>query len=384
MNSQRIKLNKENGVVLIFVALLLTVFLGIAALAVDIGFMYVARTELQRTADSAALAATRRLGLIYEGMLPIAQSNYVLTSDHSALIKNEAITVAMLNKVAGEVVTIHVDDIIIGSWHSGDTPPFVITSTRPSAVRVVTRRIGNDSRSTGPISTFFYGAFVRLLGNTTSGQLDVSAEATASLTSEATIGPGKLPIPVGISKAWFQNLPESCNQPIKFHPTNNLDGCAGFTIYGPKINDNNLRTGTLPWLTNLVDPSAIPGATVGETEWYFFGGTVTNVCEPFKALFDAKKNLTPGSANEWDADADPNTWTAAVVIYDRDDCSNPNPGHGEKEIPIAGFSTVVISNVDCSLGGNWIIDAKVLCDVKPYHGNGGSIGTLGSIPNLVR
>jgi Flp pilus assembly protein TadG len=382
MNSQRNKLYKENGAVLILMAFLLTVFLGISALAVDIGFKYVARTELQRTADSAALAATRRLGLIYEGMLPIAQSSYVLTSDDSTLIKNEAINVAILNKAAGENVTIHVDDISIGTWHSEDTPPFAVTSTRPSAVNVVARRMENDYRSTGPISTFFYGAFAGLLGGNTSGQGDVSAGATASLTSEATIGPGKLPIPVGISKAWYENLPDSCNQPIKFHPTNTLEGCAGFTIYGPKINDNNLRTDTLPWLTNLVDPSAIPGATAGQTEWYFAGGTMENVCEPFKALFDAKKNLpTP---NDWDADTDPNTWTAAVVIYDRDDCSNPNPKGNPGTIKIAGFSTVVISNIDCSLGGNWIIDAKVLCDVKPFHGNGGSIGTLGSIPNLVR
>jgi Flp pilus assembly protein TadG len=384
MNSQRSTLYKENGAVLIFVALLLTIFVGIAALAVDIGFMYVARTELQRTADSAALAATRRLGLIYEGMLPTAQNNYVLTSGHSRLIKDEAINVAELNIAAGESVTIHDDDISIGSWHSEDTPPFVITSTRPSAVRVVTRRMEGDYRSTGPISTFFYGAFARLLGSTTSGQVDVYAEATASLTSEATIGPGRLNLPVGISKAWYQNLPESCNQPIKFHPTGTLTGCAGFHIYGPRVNDNALRNGTIPWLTGLVHPGTIPGATVGETEWYFQGGTMTNVCEPFKALFDAKKNLTPGSANEWDADADPNTWTTAVVIYDRDDCSNPNPGHGEGAITIAGFSTVVISNVDCSLGGNWIIDGTVLCDVRLSHGSGGSIGTLGSIPNLVR
>jgi Flp pilus assembly protein TadG len=384
MNSQRIRLNEENGAVLIFVALLLTVFLGIAALAVDIGYMYVARTELQRTADSAALAATRRLGLIYEDILPINQSNYVLTSDHSTLIKNAAIDVAGLNKAAGESVRIDENDISIGTWHSGDAQPFVVTSNRPSAVRVVARRIEDDDRSTGPISTFFYGAFASLMGSITSGKVDVSAEATASLTSEDKIEPGKLHLPVGISKAWYQNLPDSCNQPIKFHPTGTLTGCAGFHIYGPKVNDNALRTGTLPWLTGLVDPGAIPGATVGETEWYFMGGTMENVCEPFKALFDAKKNLTPGSANEWDADADPNTWTTAVVIYDRDDCSNPNPGHGEKEIPIAGFSTVVITNVDCSLGGNWIVDGRVLCDFKLSHGNGGTIGTLGTLPNIVR
>lgn len=375
MNWIRTKLLEEKGVVAIFVALTLVIFIGIAALAVDVGYSYVARTELQRTSDSAALAATRRLGLIYEGMSSVTQNSYVLTIEHSALIKSAAKNVAILNTTAGEGVTIHDDDITIGTWHSDDTPPFAPTSTRPSAVHVVARR-DNDYRSTGPITAFF----ARIWGTNT---VSVSAAATASLTSEASVGPGKLPMPVGISKAWFENLPESCNQPIRFHPTGTLDGCAGFHVYGPNVNDSKIKKDTLPWLINLSDVTDIPGATVGVTNWNFSGGTMTSLCSStkkgeagFLELFDAMKVRNDGV---WDLDTNPNTWTTAVVIYNRDDCSNPN-----QSIEIAGFSTVVIENVDCSLGGDWTIDGKVLCDIKPGHGSGGSIGTLGSIPNLVR
>ena len=49
-------LRNERGVALAFVALLLFVLLGLAALAIDIGMLYGARTEAQRTADAAALA----------------------------------------------------------------------------------------------------------------------------------------------------------------------------------------------------------------------------------------------------------------------------------------------------------------------------------------
>ena len=38
------------------VAVLLVLLLGCVALAVDIGYLYVVRTELQRTADAAAMA----------------------------------------------------------------------------------------------------------------------------------------------------------------------------------------------------------------------------------------------------------------------------------------------------------------------------------------
>ena len=53
---------QRKGVVIVMVAVLLVVMLGCVALAVDIGYLYVARTELQRTADAAALAGARALG----------------------------------------------------------------------------------------------------------------------------------------------------------------------------------------------------------------------------------------------------------------------------------------------------------------------------------
>ena len=46
----------ERGATLVLVALSLTVLLGMGALAIDAGMLYTARTELQRTADAAALA----------------------------------------------------------------------------------------------------------------------------------------------------------------------------------------------------------------------------------------------------------------------------------------------------------------------------------------
>jgi Flp pilus assembly protein TadG len=50
------RLKNRRGVALAFVALLLVVFMGMAALAVDLGMLYGARTEAQRVADAAALA----------------------------------------------------------------------------------------------------------------------------------------------------------------------------------------------------------------------------------------------------------------------------------------------------------------------------------------
>lgn len=51
----------QKGVVLPLIAILLVVFVGIAALAIDIGHLYVVRNELQNAADAGALAGAKVL-----------------------------------------------------------------------------------------------------------------------------------------------------------------------------------------------------------------------------------------------------------------------------------------------------------------------------------
>ena len=46
----------DRGQVLVLVALAIFVLLGLAALGIDVGYMYSVRHELQRTADAGALA----------------------------------------------------------------------------------------------------------------------------------------------------------------------------------------------------------------------------------------------------------------------------------------------------------------------------------------
>ena len=59
----------ESGATAIFFALTLSVLCGFMALAFDIGHMVMVRTELQRTADAAALAGVT--GLVpYTGSAP--------------------------------------------------------------------------------------------------------------------------------------------------------------------------------------------------------------------------------------------------------------------------------------------------------------------------
>ena len=84
MNKQVIEqvidpLNNSRGVAAVMTALFMVVLLAMGAAAIDIGHALVARNELQNVSDAAALAGTRALGVIYEGMTVPEQQAYVLT-----------------------------------------------------------------------------------------------------------------------------------------------------------------------------------------------------------------------------------------------------------------------------------------------------------------
>ena len=64
------KLKDERGVSAIVVAVVLVMLIGFLALAIDIGYLYATKNELQNTADAAALAGAGQLGQIYVFLLP--------------------------------------------------------------------------------------------------------------------------------------------------------------------------------------------------------------------------------------------------------------------------------------------------------------------------
>lgn len=366
-----LSLRNERGVVAIYVGLLIFVFLFIAALAVDIGYMLVGKTELQRTADAAALAATRQLGYIYEGMSYPAQQSYDSTADE-LVIKAAAINVASQNKTAGASVVLNPEDVEIGTWDQSRSPRFLKGPMSPDAVRVTARK---DGTTNAPISTFF----ARIFGINSVG---VTLHAVAALTGESTSGPGGLPIPIGIPTRWFEN-PNFCGSSINFYPPCNrepcptAEGCAGYHSYTDS-------PASASRLKNIMDGIRlgtynIPSTTAGATEFNFTGGTLANLMNPpdypFIQLFDTMKVKNDGIM---DLDQNPNTWTATVIVYESNTCANPNQSK-----TIAGYTTIVIEAVTGS--PNPTVHGRVLCDfVQEGRGGGSEYGTKGSIPGLVQ
>ena len=151
------------GAVIVLVAALLVAFIGFTALAVDVGYMYNARAELQNAADSAAMAAAAFLS-----------SGAPLDAEEG--VRAKAYKYALANKAAGENSIIDSEtDVVLGrAWMDGDTGKYnFIESVYPwDAVKVTVRRTSDSA--TGPVSLFFASVF----GKATA---DVSASATAML-----------------------------------------------------------------------------------------------------------------------------------------------------------------------------------------------------------
>jgi len=110
----------EKGQVLVIFAVFLPVLLGVASLAVEVGYIYMAKSEMQVAADAAALASVREL-----------------VADDFAGARTQAITVARANNVAGrEIVLNGTRDVEFGRWESKG---FTVTNSGANAVRVTIR-----------------------------------------------------------------------------------------------------------------------------------------------------------------------------------------------------------------------------------------------------
>lgn len=90
-----LNVRKERGVVAIMVALTMAVLIGIVGLALDLGKLYVAKTELQNSADACALAAARELTGANTNQLTLAEAAGMTTGElHDVLFQDEKVVIS--------------------------------------------------------------------------------------------------------------------------------------------------------------------------------------------------------------------------------------------------------------------------------------------------
>ncbi len=158
--------SRSAGTVTIFIVLGMSALLGVMALAIDTGFMYMTRLQLQNAADAAAVAAMR--SFLDEGeIFPTASPSVV---PFEMVVANE---VAVRHSAGGLPVMLKLpDDVEFGYWNFGSrtfTPGIGFGSP---AARVTARR--EEGSPGGPIGLFF----ARVLGRS---EANVNAAAVAAI-----------------------------------------------------------------------------------------------------------------------------------------------------------------------------------------------------------
>jgi Flp pilus assembly protein TadG len=172
------RLMKKNnkGIAVILMALMIFVLIGFVGFAIDIGYMYVAKGQLQNAADAAAVAGATLL----DGTDTTTQLD----------ARTEAVTFAAANKAAGTNVSLASNntntlspvtaaggnDITVGNWDPDTFPaePYKAGRTPINAVQVRTRRTVSDlSSPQGQVRLFFS----KVIGW---GQMSASATAIAT------------------------------------------------------------------------------------------------------------------------------------------------------------------------------------------------------------
>jgi Flp pilus assembly protein TadG len=197
-------LTNKKGVALILVALAIFLLIALAALAIDIAYMYVVKNELQVAADAAALAGAAKLtGVIDSGGTVSPELN----------ARKEAWKFACKNKAAGSPVYLETNnstdcnsppssalnesnnpnrDIIVGNWDQNTrtfTPATGNTNLAINAIKIVPRRSDAGSGyGMGPVGIFFGRVLGLIPGSQAWPVMSVRAEAVAAIGLLPTSG----------------------------------------------------------------------------------------------------------------------------------------------------------------------------------------------------
>ena len=118
---------------MVLAAILMVLLLAFVAFAVDLGYIMLAKTQLQVAADAAALAAASSMG------------------DRDELIDN-AQEIGELNYVGGTAVKIQSADVVIGTWDPNQSNPSdrftpLADQSQPGNRRIAGMHTNCDSRT---------------------------------------------------------------------------------------------------------------------------------------------------------------------------------------------------------------------------------------------
>ncbi|HEX5443044.1 MAG TPA: TadG family pilus assembly protein [Pirellulales bacterium] len=157
----------RKGAVAVLACLLMIAMLGLLAFAVDLGYLANSQTELQRTADAAALAACAQL--VYSP----TPGGQIDSAYNAQMAPGVATQYAAANKVCGAAPALSSSDVVIGYMPDPSQQGAIQTGGDPSQYNAVQVTVRRSTSENGLVPSFF-GKIFGVTGEAT------SATATAA------------------------------------------------------------------------------------------------------------------------------------------------------------------------------------------------------------
>jgi len=197
-HKSRCRQHQRRGAIAVLAALLMTFLIGMVAFAIDYGYLVKVRTDLQRAADAAALAAVQDLVPAANGWQDLCRTRATALAYAQRNLNDTSFRIADTDLEIGwfdpETIYSHVTLFTVATSATG----WPSSTGTLDAVRVTLRRDGESN----PLVPLF---FARVLG---SRQCDVVASATAVLQKAEIMVPGADVLPFATPVDLWNSLHE--------------------------------------------------------------------------------------------------------------------------------------------------------------------------------
>jgi Flp pilus assembly protein TadG len=350
MNIRR-QQNAQRGAITLLVALMIPVFLGIAALVIDVAYLQFVRNELQNDADAAALAGAKQL------------RNTTTATPQWSAAETAALNAISLNSADGKIL--RSGTVQTGYWNPTQINavlqmlPMTPTANDVPAVQVTLRK--DNGQNDGEVPTFFARIWNMV-------STPVTVTAVAGMTSPDTIEPGGL-FPLVASQCIYDTYWNSKATPpgpmldvttgkpyqlvLEAYDAKPKDPCKSFQWSSLLTDKNDVQT--FNTLVNDRNPVAL---SIGQKIWIEPGSKVT--------LFDTVNSCSSANNKSCEFVTLPMVSTIA--------------SHSDQ--PISSFACARIVNASKS-NKTITIELSTQCPQPPSGGIGPNFGAV-SPPSLFR
>jgi len=386
----------QRGVAMVTVLVALVALIAAGALAIDVGLIWAARTQLQNATDAAALAGGANL---IEKIGPTV----TLSEAEDAVLDQAGLNPSV---AAPDGVVVDTTDITYGHWdldmRTFDPGVDLTDPEQVNAVKVVSR---SDGAVNSPVPAFM----ARILGR---DDFAVAAEATAYLgCAGSNIGKGKLDLPIAIDCCELRGSP-NCDQDycstietppmscpltatvshqgnatvscLEFHDTGDQNAC--WTLY----DGENSSVGA----SDLAD--MVKTGYQEEIESLFpihvsNGSQTSAVAAVQTRMQGGKKKGDPdpaGSDRYPPFDGYKDSWVVGLPVIECQDALHCTGGNAMKMVGFVCFEIrEVISTPNKVIKGRFLCPSDPLfeeCPIGPTGTGGDDFGIRASFPVLVR